>query len=202
MFLLLLFPACSCASLVCVRVFCMTERTEVHLWMLKLASVSYVGPQICAFIYSLFTSILPPFFTLSLYVSRGIICLWVFTADVLNTDPTVAFIWENIFLQKSKHPSVSDHSHATAGDRRQTSMSVWALKTGGLIPPQQNIREVGCRENHEDSVNQWRMHVCQSCLHHLTPSCATWPWLQYLTTWHELFNISVGWLVSMRKLLI
>lgn len=66
------------------------------------------------------------FCTLSLYVSSGIMdlrCRWVFTADVLNTEPTVAFIWENIFVHKRKRASVSDHLQATEDDRRHLQLS-------------------------------------------------------------------------------
>lgn len=124
-----LFPACLCASLVCVRVFCMTERAEVHLWMLKLASIWCVGPLIPAsYILDILSSPVycRHFCTLSLYVSRGIMdlhCRWVFTAEVLNTEPTVAFIWENIFVHKCKRASVSDHLRATEDDRRHLQLS-------------------------------------------------------------------------------
>lgn len=131
--------------------------------MLELASIWYVGPQICA--YSLFTSILPPFCTLSFSVSRRILdlcCRWVFTATVPDT---VAFNWGNIFLHKCKRPSVSDHSAVFDEQQKAstTSMLVWVLpetwRGGVLIPPLQHVREVGRSfvwwENRQDGVSSW-----------------------------------------------
>lgn len=171
--------------------------------MLELASIWYVGPQICA--YSLFTSILPPFCTLSFSVSLRILdlcCRWVFTATVPNT---VAFNWGNIFLHKCKRPSVSDHSAVFDEQQKAstTSMLVWVLPEtwrGGAYSPTAACQRGGtelCLMGEPSGWCQFMMHWGYLSVKAICSTAPPPPHLQHLTMasifnnllWREFFTI-------------
>lgn len=176
-FFFFFFPACLCASLVCVRVFCMTEHTEVHLWMLKLASVSYVGPQICAS-YILSSPV---------YCRHFSHCLSWFSWHHLSL---------SVYRRCIKYRSdCSIYLRKYISTQIQASVCIWSF-TSNRRRQKANLHVGLSSAEHQRGVVQgeprgwWRILSKLSApsdpqLHHLTPSCATWPWLQYLTTWHE-----------------
>lgn len=186
MFLLFVFifsPACLCASLVRTRV--------LHDWTYRGAFVNGEAgirlmccPSDPCIIYSLSSLSSPPFLhivplcfswhhgsSLSLSVYRRCIKYRAIRSIYLRKYISTQ-IQVGVCLIIYKQPKMTE--------------GICNLHVGPTSAPLEGPGEVGRRfvqwENPQDGVTPWCLPVCQSCPHHLTPSCAIWPWLQYLTT--------------------